>query len=494
VIAFLFVDSDVSRAVEAFLAVLAQVREAQSLRSRVFQGALLVHALSRVTIGGSRDKDGSSSYVEAFDRTIFRTIALGMATSVTQQRHTFSDDDFRHALFRPGIWCVALATCTISIADGVDQWLRMRHSKYLGYLEIDLANPVQYELFVSLLSHGTQIDGQTILEAWPEEVALSQDYPPYVRVAVQESEFERIADPIPKPDAATQAGADLVARVRAARGRAESSLRHRVLVSGFRGSGSFSVEPPSDDHADPSTRRGEPATGDLRQKLVEYALNPNHKDGKHKARVFAGMLGIDQNEWLYLETQILRSLPSIEIVNIRQSKHGTKFSAFADVTGLNGRAATLEMGWIIEGDRVRLTTVYIAGSAKQRNRPTQESYRIGAATTNELYQGILRLAHDTGAKAASEANPTPTLVTIDNARTEIITDCGSAFINVPDARRGFARWLVRTGNGCRGIWGGADVWAPRTDQSLERAKAYADAFALVLRENGISCSVKVIDD
>lgn len=43
-------------------------------------------------------------------------------------------------------------------------------------------------------------------------------------------------------------------------------------------------------------------------KLRGYALNPEHLAGRHKARVFASMLGIGAADWEYLRGQIPRPL------------------------------------------------------------------------------------------------------------------------------------------------------------------------------------------
>jgi len=39
-------------------------------------------------------------------------------------------------------------------------------------------------------------------------------------------------------------------------------------------------------------------------KLRDYALNPQHPDGMHKARVFLSALGLSQDDWPGLRDQI----------------------------------------------------------------------------------------------------------------------------------------------------------------------------------------------
>jgi len=68
--------------------------------------------------------------------------------------------------------------------------------------------------------------------------------------------------------------------------------------------------------------------------------------------------------------------------------------------------------------------------------------------------------------------------------------CGYAHIRIPDARKGFARWAVRSGRGSNHYRSGAEIYASVDSQSFDRAVAYAEAFAAVLHLNGIECSVQ----
>ena len=68
--------------------------------------------------------------------------------------------------------------------------------------------------------------------------------------------------------------------------------------------------------------------------------------------------------------------------------------------------------------------------------------------------------------------------------------CGGAYVRVPDARSGFARWAIRTGKGTKDHKSGTLLSADADSQSADRAAAYARAFATVLRQNGVSCDVE----
>lgn len=57
-----------------------------------------------------------------------------------------------------------------------------------------------------------------------------------------------------------------------------------------------------------------------RSKLEDYALNPTHKDGKQKARLFKSILGFERVDWQKLEKAILDELPYQEATLTRVDK------------------------------------------------------------------------------------------------------------------------------------------------------------------------------
>ncbi len=101
-------------------------------------------------------------------------------------------------------------------------------------------------------------------------------------------------------------------------------------------------------------------------KLVDYALSPHSERGRHKARVFAEVLGFSLANWEQLKQAILDALPSHEAVLRSQTPFGTKYEVVVAVTGPNGRTAAVRTIW--QYDRrpdgtlsaaPRLVTLYI---------------------------------------------------------------------------------------------------------------------------------------
>ncbi|HYH85617.1 MAG TPA: hypothetical protein VEX60_09040 [Pyrinomonadaceae bacterium] len=85
-----------------------------------------------------------------------------------------------------------------------------------------------------------------------------------------------------------------------------------------------------------------------RSKLEDYALNPAHKDGRHKARLFKSILGFEKADWQRLEKILLNELPYHEAVFSREDKWGKFYSVFFPIVGLNGNTATVQTIWKVE--------------------------------------------------------------------------------------------------------------------------------------------------
>ena len=60
-------------------------------------------------------------------------------------------------------------------------------------------------------------------------------------------------------------------------------------------------------------------------KLRDYSLNPNHADGKHKARVFLKALGIDRNDAEQLRQIILKAILETDALEGEPTQYGRRF-------------------------------------------------------------------------------------------------------------------------------------------------------------------------
>ncbi len=60
-------------------------------------------------------------------------------------------------------------------------------------------------------------------------------------------------------------------------------------------------------------------------KLRDYALDPIHSKGKHKARVFASALGLTRNDAEWLRDELLRAASELDCTLGPLTPHGQRY-------------------------------------------------------------------------------------------------------------------------------------------------------------------------
>jgi hypothetical protein len=94
-------------------------------------------------------------------------------------------------------------------------------------------------------------------------------------------------------------------------------------------------------------------------KLRDYALNPTHRVGGHKARLFASLLGMTINDTAALQTILLNVIRTEEATLGDLDEYGQRYVIDFVLTGQE-RRATVRSAWIIRPDEdfPRLVTCY----------------------------------------------------------------------------------------------------------------------------------------
>jgi hypothetical protein len=219
-------------------------------------------------------------------------------------------------------------------------------------------------------------------------------------------------------------------------------------------------------------------------KLGDYLLAVDHPTGGPKARWFRDVLAIGPEDALHLAAQLkLGLLEAEELFKVRSSAYGVQYHVVAPVTGLNGRTVAITSAWeVADGGVPRFVTAH-PGDRRKAKEVGLPNLVVPAGPDAERWPALLTLADARGQKAAAGTVATPFRV----GSEWVEGDAGGASIAVKDARRGFARWLVKEGkaNAIRGR--GAVLRAP--PYLYEEALAYANAFAEVLAFNGIDAKV-----
>ena len=99
------------------------------------------------------------------------------------------------------------------------------------------------------------------------------------------------------------------------------------------------------------------------EKLRDYALNPDHERGRHKARLFAAMLGYRRDDWVALRDAIVAALPASPARRVSQTRGGVLYEVVIPLTGPNGDTADVVTAWRLPNPAdpasvPRLVTVY----------------------------------------------------------------------------------------------------------------------------------------
>ncbi|MEH2301618.1 DUF6883 domain-containing protein [Nostoc sp.] len=102
----------------------------------------------------------------------------------------------------------------------------------------------------------------------------------------------------------------------------------------------------------------ENAVVDIR-KLRDYCLNPEHDEGKHKARLFSVSLGMKDENAEELRQILLEAVRTQEVSLGRRDEFGQRYILDFRLKWQN-KSVTIRSAWIIEegSDVPRLTTCY----------------------------------------------------------------------------------------------------------------------------------------
>ncbi len=95
-------------------------------------------------------------------------------------------------------------------------------------------------------------------------------------------------------------------------------------------------------------------------KLRDYSLNTEHKEGKHKARVFADALGLESDDAAWLRQKLLNIAKSEDCQMGRETDYGQRYVIDFELTR-EGKTAQVRSAWIIRKgeDFPRLVTCYV---------------------------------------------------------------------------------------------------------------------------------------
>jgi len=460
----------------------------------VYSGDLLLSNLAYVPSQAEVDpnrRSKSVSYVA--DTDLYVSIMWDYSDSLAEGWCTLPVDIEPLALAAGNVYVLACSDLSLAHASAVDDRLRQADDLYLGAAHIDMGNPIQassialprYFFYADRALYYLTNPGDEPLESlenagyWWHGTSLTAhvvpaDYENYPRLPVprEASERGRVSERLLKCRRPTSHFA-----------RVALALDLNTTTSGGGAEAKTTIAKSPEQPVVP------------REKLVHYCLNLDDSEsaGYSKAILFRDVLGITSSDWRYLADQLSRGLATGEVHNVRATQYGVKYHVDIPVLGLNGVHRNVRSAWILIGDAApRLVTAYIPNKevGMRISQESVDSYVVAddGGSEEEWWERVF----DRAAAAALEAsgNVIPTPMFIKGYQPVLDGPCGGARVMVPDARRRFSRWLIRTGRGERSLYrGGVAIWARTNSQSYERAVAYAQTMADVFKANGISCEV-----
>ena len=97
-------------------------------------------------------------------------------------------------------------------------------------------------------------------------------------------------------------------------------------------------------------------------KLAGYCLNPEHQDGRHKARVFKSSLNLGVEDVEVLRTALLNAVHMNMATPTKRNVYGKKYIIDFEMSH-SGQTAVVRSAWIVRDDEnfPRLVTCYVLG-------------------------------------------------------------------------------------------------------------------------------------
>ncbi|MBW4644262.1 MAG: hypothetical protein KME23_14970 [Goleter apudmare HA4340-LM2] len=95
-------------------------------------------------------------------------------------------------------------------------------------------------------------------------------------------------------------------------------------------------------------------------KIATYCLNPEHPEGKHKARVFKSALDLNLDDAEELQTILLQAVANYDAIPGKSNTYGQKYIIDFPITRAN-KQAMIQSVWILRNDEnfPRLVTCYV---------------------------------------------------------------------------------------------------------------------------------------
>lgn len=459
----------------------------QPICARLFSGDLVLaqHCQQITAVKKSSTQNSHTLHV---DNDLYISVLTELVGSIKERDNLIAVPNIAMTLGKHNIFLITLCSITDAAWRGVCQNLKGA-TGFVASFQLDIGNPLHTDLFIhSLIAYGFLYENKLNILQLPFEDQEDliplwiQDQPDIQVRFIDLEEFEKLCPQMPNAENLSSAGDRYMELIEK---KGEPNLYQRLAIALLH----------NDDISDCDFSITGPFSWEQvnipENKLTKYALNTEHEgSGKGKAKLFQQLLNITKEDWRYLAAQIENAIECGALQNVRQTEHGVQFHIDIPIKGLNDVSRIVRTAWIIrQPQQCSLTTAYILDKSQQKEAEGEQPFVV-QDTAQDLFCSVLYgYASGAGERAAKNCIPTPMYI---YGYDEPIMDgaAGFAWVVIHDARKRFPRWLKKQQIGHLRYNGGWAVHAKGCGQSYGRAKAYANAFAKVLRQNGIHCTVE----
>lgn len=436
-----------------------------------------------------------SGHTRSHDMSLFKLLLWDMSQALSKGPGAPKAEAILDVLRVGQEECLALSDIPDRIREGCDAILRQCPG-YVGCCPIDLGNPIQRRAFFDGLMHLAFISGGAVTqertmegdEDW--EIEGARTFKPNGLVW-EDHRYGEMPDLFRLEKVALSArGAISVDRLKrkthiTVEGRIFRALSEASWTDLAGQSYRFASAEPGQDILQAVLPDG---------KFTNYLFNRDHDKGGAKATFIMDELGFEPDDWRYLAAQfydgLLLSEPRDLVIQRWENGFGARFNVVVKVTSRSGKQGIMRKGWMLKPQMLPSLATAFPDQGEDRAvvPPAPPVLVPPQIVDNSWWEALFLLADEHGREAHDAIVPTPMLLEDFGVIEE--GEIGSARIRIADARRGFARWLIKTKRGNHGYKGGAEIYCTLPSQSVERAKAYALAFARVLALNGVPSRVE----
>jgi hypothetical protein len=113
------------------------------------------------------------------------------------------------------------------------------------------------------------------------------------------------------------------------------------------------------------------------EKLRDYALNPNHPQGKDKARVFKATLGMERDHADTLREILISTLVRSPAVRGLNDQHGERWITYHEIIGLGGKPVVVTSAWIYRVEQADVPVLIPCYIEPQGPRKRGEALNVG---------------------------------------------------------------------------------------------------------------------